>query len=66
MLNINLSRIMKWFKGRVTFEIHKIHLDFQWQDGFWDNIIKDEKMYFKIKNYILNNPKNWKDDQFYF
>lgn len=66
MLNNNLSRIIKWFKGRATFEIRKIYAGFLWQELFWDNIIKDEKMYFKIKNYIKNNPKSWKDDQFYF
>lgn len=65
MLNNNLSRVINWFKGRATFEIRKIYSDFQWQALFWDNIIKNQKMYFKIDHYISNNPQNWKEDKFY-
>jgi len=28
MLSDNLSRIIRWYKGRVTFETRKIHADF--------------------------------------
>lgn len=36
-----------------------------WQDRFHDHIIRDEEEYFRISNYIINNPKNWKKDKFY-
>ena len=64
MLNDNLSRIMNWYTGRVTFESHKIHADFGWQSRFYDHIIRNDKSYQKIKNYIINNPKKWNDDKF--
>ncbi len=65
MFHQNLSRIIRWFKGRVTSEIRKTNSEFSWQSGYHDQIIKDEKSMSKIKNYIKNNPKHWKDDQFY-
>jgi len=37
-----------------------------WQKNFYENIIKNEKMYLEIKNYIINNPKSWDEDKFYY
>lgn len=28
-------------------------------------IIRDEKSYLAISNFIINNPANWKDDEYY-
>jgi putative transposase len=36
-----------------------------WQRNYWENIIRDEPAYQRISAYIINNPKNWKDDKFY-
>jgi REP element-mobilizing transposase RayT len=36
-----------------------------WQRNFYDHIIRNEKSYQTISNYIINNPANWKDDKFY-
>lgn len=30
-----------------------------WQRNFHDRIIRDQKELFNVKNYILDNPKNW-------
>jgi REP element-mobilizing transposase RayT len=60
----NISRIIRWYKGRCTFEMHKIQRNFEWQPLFYDHIIRDDESYRKIKNYIINNPKNWKGDRF--
>ena len=30
-----------------------------WQRNFHDRIIRDQKELYNVKNYILNNPKNW-------
>lgn len=62
MFHENISRIIRWYKGRCAFEIRKIHADFAWQPRFHDHIIRNQESYEKIKNYIVNNPKNWKDD----
>jgi REP element-mobilizing transposase RayT len=65
MLNDNLSHILKWYKGRVTFESRQIHADFTWQARFHDHIIRNDAEYRRISDYIVNNPANWKDDKFY-
>jgi len=65
MLNDNVSRIIRWYKGRCSFEIRKIHADFAWQPRFHDHIIRDDAEYQRISDYIINNPANWKDDKFY-
>lgn len=65
MLNDNLSRIIRWYKGRVTFESHKIHADFAWQSRFHDHIIRNDKSYQTITNYINTNVLNWGKDKFH-
>jgi len=34
------------------------------QPNYHDHIIRNEKEYYRIKNYIISNPLNWKDDRF--
>lgn len=65
MLNDNLPRVLRWFKGRATFEIRKINPNFNWQGRYWDNVIRSEQAYNNIEHYIINNPSNWKDDKFH-
>ena len=36
-----------------------------WQRGFHDHVIRDEKGYQKIWEYIENNPVKWTEDCFY-
>lgn len=65
MLHENISRIIRWYKGRCTFEIKKTHADFAWQPRFHDHIIRDMQAFERIQNYIANNPLNWKEDTFH-
>jgi REP element-mobilizing transposase RayT len=61
MLNENIPRIIRWFKGRCTFEIRKVQTSFKWQTRYYDRIIRDNQEYERIKIYIENNVKNRKD-----
>ncbi len=64
MLNPNsLSKIIRWFKGRTTFEIHKLGFNFQWQRNFYEHIIRNEKSYNEIYAYIESNPQMWDRDK---
>jgi len=36
-----------------------------WQHDYHDHVIRRRASYINIKNYIINNPKNWKQDTFY-
>ena len=36
-----------------------------WQRNYYDHIIRNEKDYHRISEYIKNNPILWKEDRFY-
>lgn len=38
---------------------------FAWQTRFHDHIIRDPESFHRIRQYIINNPLNWKEDKFY-
>ena len=65
MFHENISRIIRWYKGRCSFEIRKTHSDFGWQSRFYDHIIRNSASYENILNYISNNPQNWIKDKFH-
>jgi len=65
MFKKNVSRVMRWYKGRCTFEIRKLNPNFGWQPKFYDNIIRNDRAYRNISQYIIDNPKRWKEDKFY-
>ena len=60
----NLASIIRGFKIGVTKNARLINPDFAWQSRFHDHIIRDEKSFQNITNYIINNPLNWSEDQF--
>lgn len=35
-----------------------------WQRNYWERIIRNNDEYQRIRNYIINNPANWKDDKY--
>jgi REP element-mobilizing transposase RayT len=65
MIQDNISRIIRWYKGRCSFEMRKIHADFGWQTRFHDHIIRNSQEFERIQQYIENNPLNWKEDKFH-
>ena len=34
-----------------------------WQRNYYESIIRSERAYRNISNYIMNNPKNWNNDK---
>ena len=56
--------VTKWFRNNMVrvqnFEPKPI-----WQRNYYEHIIRDEKSYQHISDYIINNPKNWKEDNFF-
>ena len=62
----SLSELMGAFKTKSSKLIHLAgYPDFKWQRSFHDHIIKDEKAYLNISNYIETNPERWEKDKFY-
>ncbi len=60
----NLASINRGIKSAVTTYARKNNIDFGWQSRYYDHIIRDDDEYQRIKNYIINNPKNWNEDKF--
>ena len=61
----NLSSIIRGFKSGVTKNARIIDQDFAWQTRFYDHIIRNDKSYNNIMEYIAENPLNWEKDKFY-
>ncbi len=61
----NLASIVRGFKIGVTKMAKEINPEFKWQPRYYDHIIRNEKSFHVISNYIKNNPLNWEKDKFY-
>ena len=59
-----LGVIINQYKRKCTIESRKIDPEFAWQSRFHDHIIRNEKSYQNISQYIINNPANWDNDKF--
>ena len=75
--SITIGDIVGAYKSLVANECLKIwklqwaevnpvpHMGKLWQRNYYEHIIRNEKSYQTISNYIINNPNKWKDDKFY-
>lgn len=61
----NLGIIINQFKRKCTIESRKTEPDFMWLPRFHDHIIRNNGELIRIREYIQNNPLNWKEDNFY-
>ncbi len=59
-----LGQIIRHFKGRAAYDIHQNGFpSFQWQRNYYEHIIRNEESIEKIREYILQNPENWRNDR---
>ena len=61
----SISSIIGSYKSAITKHAHRLGFEFAWQSRFYDNIIRDEKMYVNIVQYVNENPIKWENDKFY-
>ena len=67
-----LYSVIQWFKTMSTNEYIRNVKSNTWQRfdeklfqrNYYEHIIRDEKSYLTIADYIINNPKNWNKDSF--
>lgn len=55
----NLASIIRGFKVSVKAYSTTNGIEFSWQPRYYDHVIRNEKEYINIKNYIFNNPEQW-------
>lgn len=61
----NLASIVRGFKIGVTKNAREINPDFAWQSRYHDHIIRNDKSFQTISDYIINNPAKWQEDKFF-
>ena len=64
----SISSFVAGFKSAATKRINEFRnmpKSPVWQHRFHDHIIRNESEYVRIKQYILENPKNWGNDKLY-
>ncbi len=61
-----LGQMIAYFKYKSTKQINELRKmpGFPiWKRGFYDRIIRNDAELYKIRQYILDNPKNWDIDK---
>lgn len=62
----SLSTVIRSYKSAVTKWSKKNKFDsFSWQSRFYEHIIRDEESLNSIREYIINNPMKWQEDENY-
>lgn len=62
----NISSIIRGLKSASTRRIRESGTEnFQWQSGFYDHIIRNQKSLLHIEQYIRENPYRWFDDRYH-
>ncbi|AGH38469.1 hypothetical protein F542_10130 [Bibersteinia trehalosi USDA-ARS-USMARC-188] len=61
----NIGSIVRGIKSALTSFARQHNLDFAWQRGYHDRIIRNQKEFEHIYQYIENNVINWQQDCFY-
>jgi REP element-mobilizing transposase RayT len=59
----NLGSVIRGFKIGVKKWATMNNINFQWQSGFYEHIIRDEKSLQTIRRYIIENPLKWEFDK---
>lgn len=57
----SLPVIIRSFKSACSYKINKKHpyIGFQWQSKYYDHIIRNQKAFENIQQYIYFNPQKW-------
>ena len=59
-----LQKIIQGFKSVTTREFFKYGYKKIWQRNYYEHVIRNEKEYYKIVEYIQNNVLKWKEDKY--
>ncbi len=65
---MTISKVIGKFKMKTSKQINTINKSEgykNWQPNYHDHVIRNEKEYNRIKQYIINNPANWQKDKFF-
>ncbi|WP_028298709.1 transposase [Olivibacter sitiensis] len=61
-----IKRLISTGESPISSGAPKIDLSTPiWQRNYYEHIIRNEKAFYNISNYIINNPAKWAEDKFY-
>ena len=60
-----IVRALKTFSARKINELRNTRGEKLWQRNYYEIIIRNERSYQRITNYIIDNPKKWNNDKYY-
>ena len=61
-----IGAIVRGYKSAVTKQLNALGMiEKLWQRNYYEHIIRNEKSYLHISEYIHNNPIQWINDKFY-
>ena len=55
----NLAAMIRGYKSSVKAYSTINNIEFGWQPRYYDRVIRNEKEYLNIRNYIVDNPNQW-------
>jgi putative transposase len=59
-----LGKIIRTYKAKASHMIHGFGAkEFNWQRGYYDHVIRNEKSLNRIREYIATNPERWYRDE---
>jgi putative transposase len=62
----SLSIVIQMYKSAVTrWCTRNGYLNFAWQRGFYEHVIRNDNDLNEIRRYIANNPSRWIDDDYF-
>lgn len=59
----SLPTIIRSYKSATTKWCNENNWSFKWQHNYHEHIIRNEKELDRIREYIINNPANWNEDE---
>ena len=61
-----IGAIVRGYKSAVTKQLKSLGFHEKlWQRNYYEHIIRDERAYRNISEYIVNNPRKWANDKFH-
>lgn len=60
MLQDSISKVMRWYKAKCSYDVRKTGIPLEWQSRFYDHVIRNQRAFDRISQYIIDNPGNWK------
>jgi len=55
----NLGSVIRGYKASVKTFATINDIEFNWQPRYHDRVIRNDREYLNIKNYIIDNPRQW-------